>query len=223
MHWIRGACHLDASALRKSRLSANSLPSFDQGFTFAVRYDRNSHSGLVGWSVLMDGLKRVSVRIDHESGIVRWPIMWAQARSAVVGSSGLQGRRVEGVNGRARCRVEGQMKTRPRRRSTRPFFQRQEIASPRWPVAGSVAFRPNATEAERRKCGIVERYRAVEIGGAKGKVTEHQIILRLGSVVFQNGTRQSLRASPTNTRCRNPVRQEASANLSTVTTTARAV
>jgi hypothetical protein len=99
--------------------------------------------------------------------------MQAQARSGVIGSAGLQGCRVEGINGGARCRVEGQMESRPRRRRTRPFFQRQKIASSRWSVAGGVAFRPNATEPERRERGIVERYRAVEIGGAEGKVAEH--------------------------------------------------
>jgi hypothetical protein len=48
------------------------------------------------WIVLalMDHLKRVSVRIDYESSLVSWDVMWAQARRAVIDSTSLQGRRV---------------------------------------------------------------------------------------------------------------------------------
>src|SRR5258708_36369782 len=67
------------------------------------------------------------------------------------------------------------MEAWPRRHGgNRAPFQCQEIATPRRPVTRGVTFRPNTCETKRGERGVVERYRAVKIGDAEGKMTKHR-------------------------------------------------
>jgi hypothetical protein len=111
-----------------------------------------------GSARLTDGFERMPVEIDHEGGIVGWPVMWSKTRTPVIGSASSQCCGMEGIHRSVRGCIKGQVKTgtgRPQRRWL--LLERQQVSASEITVADGVRARPYPCQAERGERGVVER------------------------------------------------------------------